>query len=105
MSTPSGSLPPVDLPAAVRGDPLLTDLAARADRAGVELLLVGGAVRDFLLKFTPRDYDFVLAAPPETATAFLNQLADAHRVRLLTFDKKGIRERLLKRKAEQRGNA
>ncbi|MBQ8174561.1 MAG: CCA tRNA nucleotidyltransferase [Clostridia bacterium] len=48
-----------DLPPAVR------EIMARLDRAGYEVFLVGGCVRDMLRGTTPGDYDMTTSATPE----------------------------------------
>jgi tRNA nucleotidyltransferase/poly(A) polymerase len=95
MSQRARDLEKVDFRAAIQGDPLLADLAARAGRCGVHILLVGGAVRDRLLGRPVRDHDFVLQAPLSAGEEFLEGLAAARQGRLLRFDKRGVRERRL----------
>ena len=46
-------------------DPRITEIVARLQNAGYETYIVGGAVRDFLLERTPKDYDLSTAATPE----------------------------------------
>ena len=40
--------------------------------AGLELFVVGGAVRDTLLNKTPKDYDLATGAPPDEVIALLS---------------------------------
>jgi tRNA nucleotidyltransferase/poly(A) polymerase len=85
----------VDFSAAIAADPLLRNLAARAGDLAGRILLVGGAPRDMFLERIPRDLDFILAAPLGTAEKFLDLLRSGLKGRLLTFDRKGVRERRL----------
>ena len=52
-------------------DPIIARTFQEARQKGVKLYLVGGAIRDFLLDKTPRDYDFVLE---DFCPSFLKQL-------------------------------
>lgn len=45
--------------------PHITEIVARLKDAGYETYIVGGAVRDFLLKREPKDYDISTSATPE----------------------------------------
>src|SRR4030042_109118 len=54
-------------------DPIIQQVANAASQKEVSLYLVGGAIRDILLKRTVRDYDFVLK---KTSRSFLDQLGD-----------------------------
>lgn len=47
------------------------DIAAAYDKAGKEIFLVGGAVRDFLQGKQPKDFDLVTNALPEESKAIL----------------------------------
>ncbi len=85
----------VDLAAAVHDDPCLQDLARRAQDLQGDLLLVGGAPRDMLLGRTPRDLDFILAAPAEIAEAFMNELARDLKGRLVVLGRDWKNERRL----------
>ena len=53
----------------VKTDPRVTDVVARLQNAGYETYIVGGAVRDFLLDRTPKDYDISTSATPEQVKA------------------------------------
>ena len=53
----------------VKTDPRVTDVVARLQNAGYETYIVGGAVRDFLLDRTPKDYDISTTATPEQVKA------------------------------------
>jgi len=48
-----------------RIDPFITSVIERFQTAGFEAYVVGGAVRDFLLDRTPKDYDISTSATPE----------------------------------------
>jgi poly(A) polymerase len=93
--SPTRRLEAVDFLAAVRGDPILAELAARAAEWEVDIHLVGGAVRNRLLGRRARDDDFVLLAPGEAGDAFLEGLAAHRGAKLLRFEKKAVRERRL----------
>ena len=53
----------------VKTDPRVTEVVARLQNAGYEAYIVGGAVRDFLLDRTPKDYDISTSATPEQVKA------------------------------------
>lgn len=53
----------------VKTDPRVTEVVARLQNAGYESYIVGGAVRDFLLDRTPKDYDISTSATPEQVKA------------------------------------
>ncbi|MFQ5671033.1 MAG: HD domain-containing protein [Acidobacteriota bacterium] len=89
------TLADLDFHAVIRADPVLADLAREARTTSIDLLLVGGAVRDLFLGRTPEDLDFVLVADSQPARDFLTGRARAYGTRLLVFDRKGIRERRL----------
>ncbi|KGN36862.1 CCA tRNA nucleotidyltransferase [Knoellia aerolata] len=57
--------------------PLLTDLGACFARAGHELALVGGPVRDAFLGRTPPDLDFTTSASPDETEAILRAWGSA----------------------------
>ena len=80
MSTPA--LPPEILRAAVARlapvVPLLTELGERFARAGHELALVGGPVRDAFLERVSGDLDLTTSAPPEETERILAGWGDAH---------------------------
>jgi tRNA nucleotidyltransferase/poly(A) polymerase len=84
-----------DPAAFARADPVLRELSARSAATGLELVLVGGAVRDLLLGRLPRDLDFALLGPEPACEAFLHDLAAGWGCRVLRFDRRGIRERRL----------
>ncbi|MFQ5767085.1 MAG: HD domain-containing protein [Acidobacteriota bacterium] len=71
----------------------LLDLAAAAKQSQVELFLVGGTVRDAFLDRVSRDLDLVLCAEAPVAETFLATWAARHGSRVLSFDRRGIRER------------
>ena len=54
-----------------------TFLADTLRASGINMRLVGGAVRDALLGVTPKDLDFAVDQPPERVTAVL-EAADVH---------------------------
>lgn len=56
----------------------VTDLAERFERAGHELALVGGPVRDAMLGRVSADLDFATSADPEQTERILASWADAH---------------------------
>jgi len=91
----SGRLAAVDFAAVIAADSLLRDLAVRAGSLPGKILLVGGAPRDLFLGRLPRDLDFILAAPLTAAESFLAKFSSDLDGRLLTFDRKGVRERRL----------
>jgi tRNA nucleotidyltransferase/poly(A) polymerase len=51
----------------------LQDIQKRMESAGMELYLVGGAVRDALMGQSPKDYDVATNAPPEKVTKILQR--------------------------------
>lgn len=53
------------------------DLGHVFERAGAELALVGGPVRDAFLGVTPHDFDFTTSALPDRTWEILNSWADA----------------------------
>jgi len=91
MSEATRRLRAVDWPAWVRTEPLLSELADASTTGGVELALVGGAVRDLLLGRPSRDFDFILAG--DAAEAWLATWAAGRGARPLAFDRRGVRER------------
>ena len=93
MSALRPGLRRVDWPALVRAETLLTDLSEAAMTGGVELALVGGAVRDLLLGRAPRDFDFILAGSEATTEGWLAAWAARQGTRPVAFDKRGVRER------------
>ncbi len=58
--------------------PLLTELGERFTRAGHELALVGGPVRDAFLGRTSPDLDFTTDAQPDEILRIIRGWADAH---------------------------
>lgn len=55
----------------ILNDPIIAKTFQEAMQRGVEIYLVGGAIRDFLLDRSPKDYDFVLE---DFCHSFLKQL-------------------------------
>ncbi len=74
---------------------MLRKLAARAKDLPGKILLVGGAPRDLFLERVPRDLDFIVAADVGAAENLLEAFRSDLDGRLLTFDRKGVRERRL----------
>ncbi|KAB1647060.1 CCA tRNA nucleotidyltransferase [Pseudoclavibacter sp. CFCC 14310] len=62
----------------VLDSPTLLKLGRAFDKAGFELSLVGGSVRDALLGHQGVDLDFTTSASPDEALAVLKPLATAH---------------------------
>jgi tRNA nucleotidyltransferase (CCA-adding enzyme) len=63
-----------------RAQALLAKLLARADAEGVAVHLVGGPVRDLLLRLPLRDLDLVAEAPPEALAALVGAALPGARV-------------------------
>ena len=71
-------------PSAAAGESL-RELAVEADRLGIPVWLVGGAVRDGLLGAPPRDRDLVAEAPPSALSDLLARLGSRTGWRLLAW--------------------
>ncbi len=63
---------------ALAASPQVSRLAAAFERAGRELALVGGSVRDAFLGVPLNDLDFTTDADPEAILAIVAPIADAH---------------------------
>lgn len=73
-------------------DSLISRVFEEAERRGLRLYLVGGAVRDFLIGRQPKDYDFVLEA---FCSSFLKRLRDLFRTSYFPLGK-GKEERVFR---------
>src|ERR1051325_7592416 len=81
----SRSMAPPDAPgpagARLEVDPIAVELGERFTAAGFELYLVGGAVRDLLLKVPPRgELDFATSARPRQTVEVLRGWAERHKL-------------------------
>ncbi len=74
--------------------PVLVDLGRRFERAGHELSLVGGPVRDAFLGRRAADLDFTTDARPDDTLAILKRWGDAHWEVGRDFGTIGARKRL-----------
>lgn len=57
----------------------ITDIVARLQQAGYETYIVGGAIRDLMLKRIPKDYDLSTSATPEQ----IKQVFGGRRARII----------------------
>ncbi|TDC76269.1 CCA tRNA nucleotidyltransferase [Actinomadura sp. 7K507] len=72
--------------------PVADDLGARFAAAGHELALVGGPVRDALLRRPTKDVDLTTDAPPERTLEIIRGWADAHWTIGIEFGTVGLRK-------------
>ena len=72
--------------------PVADDLGARFAAAGHELALVGGPVRDALLRRPTKDVDLTTDAPPERTLEIIRGWADAHWTIGIDFGTVGLRK-------------
>ncbi len=72
--------------------PVADDLGALFAAAGHELALVGGPVRDALLRRPTKDVDLTTDAPPERTLEIIRDWADAHWTIGIEFGTVGLRK-------------
>ncbi|MGH2737529.1 MAG: CCA tRNA nucleotidyltransferase, partial [Actinomycetota bacterium] len=77
----------IDLP------PVATELGARFQKAGHQLYLVGGAVRDQVLGRAGNELDFATDARPQQVIAILQGWAEARYLVGIRFGTVGARKR------------
>lgn len=59
----------------ILNEPILKLVSEEAEKEGLSLYLVGGALRDYLLGLSPKDFDFLLEGNNEKLEFFLKKLA------------------------------
>jgi tRNA nucleotidyltransferase/poly(A) polymerase len=65
-------------------DPIIKEVADLADKSGVDVCLVGGAVRDYFLDRTTTDYDFTVLGD---SIAFAEQLGEKLNSKVVAYER------------------